>query len=202
MINLLLACRKINGGNMNKEQGERARLVHKDFFDKCNFAIENGFYLEAMCMEYAAIEGRMTRIMMIFGFPCGLKKECDEMPDVSVNQKLGCLKNFLFDKNIFKDSYFDNAEEVKNIKKWIEKRNNIMHHLYADTEKYPSLLKESKSIAVEGLKHCRTLYDETNRLKRLISKHPEIVKYSKIKCFHEAKRNCSNLYNYLKNRER
>lgn len=187
---------------MNKEQGERARLVHKDFFDKCNFAIENGFYLEAMCMEYASIEGRMTRIMKIFGFPCGLKKECDEMPDISVNQKLGCLKNFLFDKNIFKDSYFDSPEEIKDIKKWIEKRNDIMHHLYSDTEKYPDLLKSSKAIAIEGFKHCRTLYDETNRLKRLISKHPELIKYSKVKCLYETKRNCSNLYNYLKNKER
>ena len=59
-------------------------------------------------MEYAAIEGRMTRIMQVFGFQCGLKKDCPEMPDVSVSQKLGCLKNFMFDKNIFKDSYKSN----------------------------------------------------------------------------------------------
>ena len=38
--------------------------MHKNFFDKCHVAIENGFFLEAVFIEYAAIEGRLEIILV------------------------------------------------------------------------------------------------------------------------------------------
>ena len=56
--------------NENYNIGELQRLMHKDFFDRCVFAINQGFYMEAILMEYAAIESRMETLLSILGLPC------------------------------------------------------------------------------------------------------------------------------------
>lgn len=39
---------------------EKARLMHAHFFGDCKRAIEEGYYLEAMFLEYASIEDRVN----------------------------------------------------------------------------------------------------------------------------------------------
>lgn len=46
------------------------RLMHKDFFVRCKSAIEQKFYMEAILMEYAAIEARMEILLGVIGLPC------------------------------------------------------------------------------------------------------------------------------------
>ena len=46
----------------DKSNGEMQRLMHKDFFDRCELAINQKFYMEAILMEYAAIEARMESL--------------------------------------------------------------------------------------------------------------------------------------------
>lgn len=45
-----------------KDIEQKAVDMHRNFFDKTQFAIDNGFFIEAISMEYAAIESRLESI--------------------------------------------------------------------------------------------------------------------------------------------
>ena len=42
----------------------------------CEYVIQNGYYLEAILMEYAAIESRLESVCGVLGLPCGQKCRC------------------------------------------------------------------------------------------------------------------------------
>ena len=60
---------------MDNEERKQASKMHMSFFDKSRLAIEEGYYLEAVMYEYAAIEGRLEVICGLLGCPCN--KELD-----------------------------------------------------------------------------------------------------------------------------
>lgn len=68
-------------------------LMHKDFFDKCKFAIDNGFYFEAIIIEYAAIESRLESICGQLDFPCS--KESPVRKDIKISDRVKCLNYFV-----------------------------------------------------------------------------------------------------------
>lgn len=190
----------MNKDKLEKEKGERARKVHASFFDRCEEAIEKKYYLEAMCMEFASIEGRMYAIMRTLGFQCGTKKETREQPDIALSYRFKCLKKFLNDRTMFKDSYFK-PEEIDEIGIWLKNRNDRIHGLYCDTEKYDEVMNQNKKLALQGYYYSRKMYDEANRLKRLTKKNPNILKYFTGKCIIKNK-NCIMLKEYLENKQR
>lgn len=51
---------------MNEEQEKQVKM-HRDLFDRCNAAIENKCYLEAVMLEYAAMEGRFEVMLGVLG---------------------------------------------------------------------------------------------------------------------------------------
>ncbi len=177
-------------------KGERARKVHASFFDKTEEAIERGYYLEAMCMEFSAIEARMTVIMRELGLQCGEKKTSPQHPDIPLKKKFQCLRYYLKDE-VFKDTYFDSAEEIGRIMDWIDDRNGRIHRLYADIEKYEDMTSKNKILAKQGLLYARTMYDEANRLKNMNKRHPEKMKSFKGKCI-KNNVNCKKLEDYLR----
>lgn len=182
-----------------KEIGETARIVHKSYFDKTKYAIDNGFYLEALCMEYASMEGRMKVLMREMGMECGIKKSAKDHPDVPLKRRFVCLKRALFKhrKDVFEESYF-NEKMFEDIFAWIDMRNSTMHALYNDTEKYDEMVKKLKVLALKGYDYVITMYDEANRLKRLMKKHPEYKEKTKKGCDLNNS-NCKKLHEFLKN---
>lgn len=48
---------------------EKQRVMHKDMFDKVKNALQNGFYFEALFLEYSAIEGRLEVISGLLSMP-------------------------------------------------------------------------------------------------------------------------------------
>ena len=69
------------------EQKKMQVEMHTDFFDTVDDAIENGFYLEAIFREYAAIESRLEVILGVLGSPCGKKV----LPDGRARSSVGDL---------------------------------------------------------------------------------------------------------------
>ena len=65
--------------------------MHMDFFDKTTFAIENGYYLEAMFREYAAIEGRLEILLGVLGAPCNKHLPFNQRKDMKISHRITCL---------------------------------------------------------------------------------------------------------------
>ena len=137
--------------SMSQEQRETARRVHKDFFDRCRTAIVNGYYLEAIIMEYAAMEARMNIIMSLLGKPCSLCKDPKIVHNIGLKNKLECLAEIMDqNKELFETSKMPRSK-VKRMQEWCEERNNRIHGLYTDTEKYGTLMAKNKKCAEKGL---------------------------------------------------
>ena len=68
------------------------RDMHCSFFERCQFAIDNGFCLEALLMEYAAIEARLEVILGMLGRPCSKYLLDADRKKVQISHRIECLK--------------------------------------------------------------------------------------------------------------
>lgn len=66
--------------------------MHKDFFDQCRLAIDEGFYMEAILTEYAAMESRMEIILGVVGLPCSKQLENSMRSSINISHRIRCVK--------------------------------------------------------------------------------------------------------------
>lgn len=147
--------------------------MHKDFFDRCRDAIDNRFYMEAILMEYAAIESRLEVIAGLLGLPCNRFAEDSVRKSIQISHRVNCLSKICKQSEAFEKSKLTNRYFNK-LKKWIDGRNGYIHGLYKDEIKYDYRMKEARKFAEDGLELCRLLYNETSRLKRLKKSNPGV----------------------------
>ena len=160
---------------MNEKQAQQVGM-HTDFFDRCEFAINNGFYLEAMFLEYAAIKGRLEAILGILGAPCNKTLDAGQRGNIKISHRIECLKKIRNNNPVFAKTKLDHNFFYKNVKlsAWINKRNCYIHGLYKGEREYNGRMAGAKELAETGYKLCRALYNETKRLNRLRKSKPEL----------------------------
>ena len=157
-------------------QTEKQVAMHKDFFSRTRFALEHRFYLEAIILEYAAIESRLESICDTIGFPCG--KNCTCRAEVKITSRIACIKSYKNkNKEFFKASklpadFFDKNGALKT---WLVKRNTIVHGLYKNAADYKNKIKCNQTVAEDGFEIARLLYNEAKRSKSLKKNHPEVL---------------------------
>ena len=176
-------------------KSEKQRIMHKDFFDRSQLAIDQGFYLEAICMEYAAMEGRLEVLLGVLCAPCNHKLPDTERKKFQISHRIVCLEKTYTELDLFENSKL-NKSYFKSLEKWIESRNRYIHGLYKNEIMYEQRVKD-KTLARKGLEFCRTLYDETNRVKRLMKRNPELGIDIKI-CASSNCHHCRNVINDIK----
>jgi hypothetical protein len=165
------------------EKEKRQVEMHTDFFDRCRFAIDNGFYFEAILMEYAAIESRLEAICGTLGAPCG--KNCSCRRDIMISTRIECLRVFrnkskdIFEKTKLPKNFFTEKGELRS---WIITRNSYVHGLFKDEVKYKSRVEDNKKQAEMGYEYARLLYNEAKRIRRLKKSMPELMDSSLILC--------------------
>lgn len=146
--------------------------MHADFFDRCKVAIEQGFYLEAIFMEYAAIEARLESLCGVAGLPCG--KNCKCRKDIKISHRIECLRAFYnYNTSItsgtkLPNNFFSKKGELRT---WTDGRNRFVHGLYKDEIKYKDRIISNKDLAEDGYEYARLLYNETKRLRRMRNNH-------------------------------
>ena len=88
----------IEGMIMQEVKNDRKlqREMHKDFFDRCRNAIDNGCYFEAVLMEYASIEARLEVIMGVIGLPCNKQLSSKERQSIIICHNGYCLWKIAF----------------------------------------------------------------------------------------------------------
>lgn len=160
--------KEIDNGKLQKE-------MHKDFFDRCNVAIEQGFYMEAILMEYASIESRMEVLLGVLGLPCNKFQPDNIRKSIQISHRIKCVASLRKQSEVFENSKLSNRF-FDSLLKWTVKRNEYIHGLYKNEIKYNKRKKDAKEFSEKGLEYCRLLYNEVNRIKRLKKNHPEKFK--------------------------
>lgn len=156
--------------------GQRQAAMHRDYFDRAKAAVEEGFYLEAVFLEYAAIEGRLEVLLGILGAPCNRKLDGSMRSQVKISHRIDCLRycrrnnQTLFEAAKLPDSFFADKGELK---QWIRNRNVFVHGLYKNADEYQSRRENAEKLSIDGLEYSRLLYNEAKRLNRLLKNHPE-----------------------------
>ena len=183
-----LALRGIEMDEIKKRQVE----MHTNFFDRCESAIQNQFYLEAILLEYAAMESRLEAMLGILGAPCNKNLKAEQRAKVNISKRIECLKKARTNSPIFEktklplDFFFKKSE----LSKWIDARNRYIHGLYKGELEYSRRMAGAKDVAESGLGLCRMLYNEAKRLNRLRKSKPELF---------EQLQFCDNIcVNYIK----
>lgn len=165
------------------EKEQRQVEMHADFFDRCRFAIDNGFYFEAILMEYAAIESRLEAICGTLGAPCG--RDCACRQEIMISSRRECLRVFrnkridIFENTKLPKNFFTENGELR---PWITTRNSYVHGLYKDEVKYKTRVEDNKKQAEMGYEYARLLYNEAKRIRRLKKSKPELMESSLMIC--------------------
>lgn len=152
---------------------EKKVEMHTDFFDRTIFAIDNGFYLEAMFLEYAAIEGRLEILLGVLGAPCNKSLPYEKRKDMKVSHRITCLSKF-YKRTTNLGSTKLTSNYFRSLDKWTKSRNMYIHGLYKNEIEYQERCNQCKTMAEEGLSLARMLYNEVKRVRRYLKNHPEI----------------------------
>lgn len=158
---------------MNETQKKQVTM-HKDFFDRCELAIEYGFYMEAILIEYAAMESRLEILLGVLGLPCNKHLEDNLRKNVNISHRIACLKWLVENSALFATSKLDNKYFEK-MEKWVKERNKYVHGLYKNEGLYEQRKAHARELAKNGKEYCKLLYNETHRLRRAIKKQPLLL---------------------------
>lgn len=158
---------------MNTTQ-EKQVAMHKNFFDRCQQALDAGFYMEAILMEYAAMESRLEVLLGVVGLPCNKGLDDKLRKYIKISHRIACAGHLRKKCPAFQNSKLP-MEFFSNLSKWITKRDKYVHGLYKNEIRYEMRINESKEQAETGLMYCRALYNEVTRLRRMCKTHPEYL---------------------------
>ena len=144
--------------------------MHYDYFIKTELAIHNGFYLEAIFREYAAIEGRLEIILGLLGAPCNKYANDKERRKIDISHRINCLSKIYTTTTTLENTKLD-AEFFNKLNRWRNSRNIIVHGFYKNEMKYHERSAKNKTLAEDGLLLSRMLYNEVKRLRRYQKSH-------------------------------
>lgn len=163
---------------MNHEDRMKSTIMHKNFFDQANLAIERGYYLESIMYEYAAIESRLEVICGLLGCPCNREIDDTIRSKINISQRIKCLKAMYKKHPACKDSTTKVTSDIwKRLQEWIDKRNKYVHGLYKRPDLYVKRLEDRNQLAIDGLKLAKYFYNEAKRIRRIRNNHPELMMY-------------------------
>lgn len=160
---------------MNETQSRQVEM-HKNFFDRCQLACDHGFYMEAILMEYAAVESRLEILLGVVGLPCNKYLDDTMRIKINISQRTTCLEHAVKNNPAFQSSKLNKAF-FKKLWDWIKERNRYIHGLYKNELLYKQRMKDAKKVAENGYDLCKVLYNEAHRLRRACKKNPELLEY-------------------------
>lgn len=142
---------------MNVQKYETYKSVH----ELLSKALKQGFYYEAIFLEYAILEDRLASVLKYADVP-HLDKNGK---DVSISRKLSLIEG----RKEFAEKFYKEhltPELIQKCKNWIVERNDLIHHM----ANLPYDNKQVQKIAVDGNELVNEIKNKTasvvNRLKQ------------------------------------
>lgn len=158
-------------------------LMHKNYFDRAEKSKKEGCFLEAIFLEYAAIEGRLEVLCGLFSCPCNKELPDSIRKDIKISQRVNCLKKVYNNHPACLEYKTKLSQKCwSDLLCWLRKRNMYVHGLYKRPEEYINRNKEARSMSEEGYDYADLLYKEVKRVRRLRANHPEKLKYEGSVC--------------------
>ena len=144
--------------NMEKYENYREQM------GRLKKAIEAKFFLEAVFIEYAVMEDRLTSILIHAG-------HWTSPPDehISINKKLNFIDKLRENKNNRLIHKYFTAEFIVEIDEWKEKRNPYIHSLLKQKIKTADL----EEFALQGQEIVKKLNSASTSYKRALQKQNE-----------------------------
>ena len=144
----------MNHKNMSKQES------YKMMFVNLKKAMKYGYYYEAIFIEYAIIEDRLTSVLK----SAGVKHINNTGRDISIKTKISRIKG----RNEFHDEFLCkklSATLLDSVEEWIDQRNVLVHHLASIpydsmeirriAEKGDELLKDFKNKSASAIRYLK-----------------------------------------------
>ncbi len=133
---------------------------YKEQFKRLNKAMTNGFYLEALFIEYAIMEDRAEAILRYEGNEINSKDGF-----VSLDRKLRKIVKIAEQNRSLPSRYFS-GDLIEQISAWKEERNRLIHALM----KQSLTTEELQTLAQTGQALVCELRDRATKYKRAFAK--------------------------------
>lgn len=135
---------------------------YKEQHERLTKALKHNFYLEAIFIEYAIVEDRLSSILRYEGNSIKVK---DEKDFVSIERKINKVRTISREKNGLAIKYFS-SEFLDSIEKWKGKRNPLIHALMKQQLTTEGLLE----LATEGQAIVKELSRLSQNYKRAVER--------------------------------
>lgn len=148
--------------------GKQKYENYREQFKRLKKALDNGFNLEAMFIEYAILEDRTESILRHAGkWDAYLKKRGKNFP--TLNSKIETiLKQMESNRKDLLNLYF-NDDLLDNILSWKEERNSLIHALLKQNLEHNKV----RALAEEGNELVKLLRNRSASYNRMIEKQKE-----------------------------
>lgn len=161
------SCNSSRKGNYcmksTEDKRDRDKMVdmHQFFRDKTSKAMEEKHNIEAAWLIYSGLENRFFRTLQKYKSNCKYCKKGSKCKansnQLAINTKIDCVKR-LKAQNVSCISESFSDELLENIKKWVKKRNKLMHDLIM-LATYNDIDTKFETLAKEGFPLLNELYD-------------------------------------------
>lgn len=171
---------KLGGTRMKSTETKEKRIemvdMHQFFIERIDAAIKEERYIEASWLIYSCMENRFFRVIQKFKNQCKCcKGKCKKSRnELALKTKIDCIKR-LCEENVAGISDSFSLDQLENIRKWVKRRNNLMHDLLS-LESYREIDIEFKQASIDGQKLLSDLYSScTNFRKKFYADDYEFV---------------------------
>ena len=147
--------------NMQKYENYRMQM------GRLKKALTNGFYLEAIFIEYSVIEDRTSAILRYGGYKAKARNKGEEPTLIS---KLNKISEVARNKKSLEHKYFS-SELIEDIRSWKENRNALIHNLINQQ----TTAEELKECAEKGSELCKLLNSRSSSYKKAMEKAKEKI---------------------------
>lgn len=134
-------------------------LMHNEYLDRLESALEKENYIEASWLCYAIFEQRINRLIQKYIIKCS-KQERNNNSTAAISTKIKCLKKAVENKYAGFDVY--DLDLLDNILTWCRVRNSLVHDLVS-LNKYKSFDAEFKKLAIEAKPLVKKIYEENTK---------------------------------------
>ena len=148
---------------VKSEVNQKKYELYKQMLCNLNVSINNGFYLQAVFIEYAMLEDRCSSIIRV---TLGEKTlETNGLKWKGLDKKIEKIKNYV--NNNTNDALIKkylNDEILNKILEWKDIRNKMVHTLMIQFDAI-DLKEDLKEIAIKGREIVREFKDIANKVK-------------------------------------
>ena len=135
--------------------------AYRHMYEDLKKALIAGFYYQAIFIEYAILEDRLTSVLKNAGIPYLTKSG----RDVNISEKINRIEGRPELATAFVQKHLS-SELVDSLKSWLQDRNDLIHHLAS----IPYDDERVRTTAEKGAEICRQIKNATDAVNRHIKK--------------------------------